>query len=105
MAYDSLLRKVLGASYAPINQRNRRAVPALRISLPGKVLGGTGILPVRLTGWKPVPPKAAGTEARPTNFIHVLVVSPRLMNDCLEKFKVETSAKAPSPVILRERSD
>jgi hypothetical protein len=31
-----------------------------------KVLGGTAILPVRQTGWKPVPPKAAGTEARPT---------------------------------------
>jgi len=30
------------------------------------MLGGTGILPVRQTGWKPVPPKAAGTEARPT---------------------------------------
>jgi len=28
---------------------------------------GTGILPVRCTGWKPVPPKAAGTEARPTD--------------------------------------
>ena len=24
-------------------------------------------MPVRQTGWKPVPPKAAGTEARPTN--------------------------------------
>ena len=23
-------------------------------------------MPVRRTGWKPVPPKAAGTEARPT---------------------------------------
>jgi hypothetical protein len=33
-----------------------------------KVLGGTGILPVRCTGWKPLPPKAAGTEARPINF-------------------------------------
>jgi hypothetical protein len=33
-----------------------------------KVPGGTGILPVVRTGWKPVPPKAAGTEARPTDF-------------------------------------
>jgi hypothetical protein len=31
-----------------------------------KVLGGTGILPVGRTGWKPVPPKAAGEDARPT---------------------------------------
>jgi len=31
-----------------------------------KVLGGTGILLVSRTGWKPVPPKVAGTEARPT---------------------------------------
>jgi hypothetical protein len=28
--------------------------------------GSTGILPVRGTGWKPVLPKAAGAEARPT---------------------------------------
>jgi hypothetical protein len=31
-----------------------------------KVFGGTSILPVRRTGWKPVPPKAAGS-ARPTH--------------------------------------
>jgi hypothetical protein len=31
-----------------------------------KVVGDTGILPVRRTGWKPVPPKAAGgTPALP----------------------------------------
>jgi hypothetical protein len=30
-----------------------------------KSLGGAGILPVRQTGWKPVPPKAAGSD-RPT---------------------------------------
>jgi hypothetical protein len=35
------------------------------------LLGGAGILPVRRTGWKPVPPKAAGTEARPTNLFMV----------------------------------
>jgi hypothetical protein len=33
-----------------------------------KVLGGTSIMVVQRTGWKPVPPGAAGTEARPTNF-------------------------------------
>ena len=32
-----------------------------------KVLGGTGILPVRCTGWKPVPPKEVGEDARHTN--------------------------------------
>jgi hypothetical protein len=37
--------------------------------LLGKVLSGTGILPVRHISWKPVPPKAAGTEARPTDFL------------------------------------
>jgi hypothetical protein len=38
--------------------------------LGSKVLGGTGILPVRQTGWKPQP-KTAGTEARPTNPLKV----------------------------------
>jgi len=42
--------------------------PKAHERLLGKVLGGTGILPMRQTGWKPVPPKAAGTEARPTDF-------------------------------------
>jgi hypothetical protein len=36
-----------------------------------KVLGGTGILPVRQTGCNPVPPKAAGTEARPTTLFMI----------------------------------
>jgi hypothetical protein len=35
-----------------------------------KVFGGTGILPVRQTGWKPQP-KTAGAEARPTNPLKV----------------------------------
>jgi hypothetical protein len=39
-----------------------------KIAVSPSVLGGTGILPVRRTGWKPVPPKAAGTAARPTGF-------------------------------------
>jgi len=40
-----------------------------RSQAPGwKVLSGTGILPVRQTGWKPVTLKTAGAEARPTGF-------------------------------------
>ena len=35
--------------------------------IPATVLGGADILLPRQTGWKPVPPKAAGTEAHPTN--------------------------------------
>ena len=45
-------------------------MPALT-QLSWKVLGGTGILPVRRTGWKPVPPKVAGTEARPTGLFMI----------------------------------
>ena len=50
-----------------------------------KVFGATGILPVRRTGWKPVLPKAAGTEARPTKSFHNLRVGLRLIRNCLEE--------------------
>ena len=46
-----------------------------------KVFGGTGILPVRRTGWKPVLPKAAGRATRPTKSFRTLWVGPRPMHE------------------------
>jgi hypothetical protein len=59
----------------PKQSLGQNSVPKQELGNEEKVLGGTGILPVVRTGWKPVPPKAAGAEARPTNLFIVSGVS------------------------------
>ena len=54
-------------------------------------------MPVRQTGWKPVPPKTAGTEARPTNLFMLYGWADRLMSNCLEKFMSWKSGQDVSP--------
>jgi hypothetical protein len=54
--------------------------------LLGKVLGGTGILPVRVRRLKACATKGGGHGGPPHRTFHNLRVGQRPMNDCLEKF-------------------
>ncbi|MBM4301501.1 MAG: hypothetical protein FJ121_08200 [Deltaproteobacteria bacterium] len=72
-----------------------------------KVLGGTGILPVRRTGWKPVPPMQLRTNGGhggpPHQPFNALRVDRRPMSNCLEK-SLKLVAQAFQPVSRKQVS-
>ena len=92
-----LVRKVLQVAqdFQPVRTtwRERRPAPPYFSCFTGgpqaheellrKVFGGTGILPVRRTGWKPVPPKTVGSEICPTDFSEFILVPKLLLGNDL----------------------
>ena len=64
-----------------VAQASRLCMTKVRSAHPARLFrknyGGTGILPVRRTGWKPVPPKAAGARGPPHRILPVLRLGQR----------------------------
>jgi hypothetical protein len=70
--------------------------------LPGKVLGGTGILPVRAHRLEACATKGGGHGGPPHQSFHVLGVSQRLMSVCPSVvLEVFGSKKSPNYSLLK----